>query len=119
MRELIKAMKALSDETRIRILKVLLERECCVCEVMQALDISQTRASRNMSVLHDAGFLKLRKDGLWSLYSIDREGMKEHLSDLVEAMRKGLEGNEVVARDRERLQKAERVGPGCIRRAGK
>ncbi len=115
MRELIKAMKALSDETRVRILNLLLERECCVCEVMQALGISQTRASRNLSVLHDAGFLKLRKDGLWSLYSIDREGMKEHFSDLVEAVRKGLGGNEVVALDRERLKKAERVGPGCVR----
>jgi ArsR family transcriptional regulator len=119
MHELIKAMKALSDETRIRILKVLLERECCVCEVMQALDISQTRASRNLRLLQDAGFLKLRKDGLWSLYSIDQEGMKECSTDLVEAMRKGLEGNEVVVRDRERLQKAQRVGPGCIRRAAR
>jgi len=117
MRELVKAFKALSDETRLRILNLLLERECCVCEVMQALDISQTRASRNLSALYDAGFLKLRKDGLWSLYSLDREGMEEHFSDLIEAVRKGLEGNEAVALDRERLKKAERVSPGCGRRA--
>jgi ArsR family transcriptional regulator len=118
MRELVKALKALSDETRLRILNVLLERECCVCEVMQALDISQTRASRNLSALHDAGFLRLRRDGSWALYSIDREEMKEHFSDLVEAVRKGLEGNELVTLDRERLRKAERIGPGCIRRRG-
>ena len=115
MRELVKAFKALSDETRLRILNLLLERECCVCEVMQALDISQTRASRNLSALYDAGFLKLRKDGLWSLYSLDREGMEEYFSDLVDAVRQGLEGNEAVALDRERLKKAERVGPGCVR----
>jgi ArsR family transcriptional regulator len=118
MRELVKAFKALSDETRLRILNLLLERECCVCEVMQALDISQTRASRNLSALYDAGFLKLRKDGLWSLYSIDREGIEEHFYDLVEAVRKGLEGNEVVARDRKRLKTVRtvrRVGPGCVR----
>ena len=42
MRDLVKAIKALSDETRLRILNLLLEQECCVCEVMQALDISQT-----------------------------------------------------------------------------
>jgi ArsR family transcriptional regulator len=116
MREFVKAFKALSDETRLRILNLLLERECCVCEVMQALGISQSRASRNLSVLYDAGFLKLRKDGLWSLYSIDQEGMKEYFSALVEAVRKGLESNEVVALDRERLRKAERVGPGCAQR---
>jgi ArsR family transcriptional regulator len=116
MRDLVKAMKALSDETRLRILNLLLERECCVCEVMQALDISQTRASRNLSALYDAGFLKLRKDGLWSLYSIDNEEMKPHFADLVEAVRKGLDGNGLVAEDRKRLKKAKRVGPGCVRK---
>ncbi|MFC1935548.1 ArsR/SmtB family transcription factor [Chloroflexota bacterium] len=119
MRELVKAFKALSDETRLRILNLLLERECCVCEVMQALDISQTRASRNLSALYDAGFLKLRKDGLWSLYSVDKKEMQKHFSELVEAVRKGLEGNEVIALDREHLRKAERVGPGCVRRLAK
>jgi ArsR family transcriptional regulator len=112
-------MKALSDETRLRILNLLLERECCVCEVMQALNISQTRASRNLSALYDAGFLKLRKDGLWSLYSIDEEGIKPYYTDLVEAVRKGLEGNELVTQDRERLKKAKRVGPGCVRKFAK
>ncbi len=115
MRQVVKAMKALSDETRLRILNLLLERECCVCEVMQALDISQTRASRNLSLLHDAGFLKMRKDGLWSLYSIDREGREDYSADLVEAVRKSLEGNEVAALDRKRLKMAERVGPGYVK----
>ncbi len=119
MRDLVKAMKALSDETRLRILNLLLVRECCVCEVMQALDISQTRASRNLSALYDAGFLKLRKDGLWSLYSIDEEGMKPYSADLVEAVRKGLEGNELVAQDRERLKSARRVGAGCVQKCDK
>lgn len=118
MRDLTKAFRALSDETRLRILNLLLERECCVCEVMQALVISQTRASRNLSVLYDAGFLKLRKDGLWSLYSIDQKGMSQHFKALVEAVHKGLEGNEVVALDRERLKNAERVGTGCARPVG-
>ena len=119
MQDLIKATKALSDETRLRILNLLLERECCVCEVMQALDISQTRASRNLSALHDAGFLKLRREGLWSLYSINRDGLKDYLADLLDAVTKALEGNEVTSSDRERLRKAKRVGPGCVTRTRK
>ena len=91
MRDLTKAFKALSDETRLRILNLLMERECCVCEVMQALEITQARASRNLSALYDAGFLKLRRDGLWALYSIDTEALKEYYVDMVEAVRKGLE----------------------------
>jgi len=59
MRDFVKLFKALSDETRLRMLNILLERECCVCEVMQVLDISQTRASRNLAALYEAGFLKI------------------------------------------------------------
>ena len=115
MHEMVKAMKALSDDTRLRILNLLLERECCVCEVIQALEISQTRASRNLSILRDAGFLKLRKDGLWSLYSIDKEGIKPYYANLIEAVREGLVGNDMVVQDRKRLKSARRVGAGCVR----
>ena len=111
MRNIIKASKSLSDETRLRILNLLLQRECCVCEVMQALGISQTRASRNLSILHEAGFLTLKKEGLWSNYSLDREGMEPYLSDLINAVSKALDDNEVFALDRNRLNKAKRVGP--------
>jgi ArsR family transcriptional regulator len=116
MRDLVKAFKALSDETRLRILNLLLERECCVCEVMQVLNISEPRASRNLSALYDAGFLKLRRQGLWALYSIDREGLKPHYSDLLEAVKKALEVNETALLDRQRLQQTERVGPNCLSR---
>lgn len=115
MREATKVFKALADETRLRILNLLLERECCVCEVMQALDISQTRASRNLGILHDAGLLSVRKDGQWSVYSISREGAKDYLNDLVRVVTSALEGSDVAEADRERLGKAERVGPGCAR----
>ncbi len=115
MRELTKAMKALSDETRLRMLNVLLDRECCVCEVIQTLDISQTRASRNLTILHDAGFLKMRKDGLWSFYSIDRMGLAEAFPGLLEAIQETLDKKQCAARDRERLKEARRVGLGGMR----
>ena len=109
MRDTIKAFKALSDETRLRVLLVLLEQECCVCEIMQALDISQTRASRSLAALYDAGFLKLKRDGQWSFYSIDNEGMPDYLLDITRAASKALVNKETVKLDRERLKKAERV----------
>jgi len=114
MRDLVKVYKALSDESRLRVLNLLLERECCVCEVMQALEISQSKASRILSALYDVGFLKLRKDGLWSLYSFDWEGMDAQLKDILEATRRTFEGNKQMKMDREQLKTAERVGPGCV-----
>ena len=115
MRGVVKAFKVLSDETRLRVLNLLLERECCVCEVMQALEISQSRASRGLAALYDAGFLKLKKEGLWSLYSIDCEGVKSYQSQLIKAVKEALKNNPVAALDKERLKKARRVGVGCLR----
>ncbi len=116
MKGLLKLFRVLSDESRLRVLNLLLERECCVCEVMQALDISQSKASRILSALYDVGILKMHKDGLWSLYSIDWDGMDTHLRDIVEATFRAFERNEVIIRDRDRLKKAERVGPGCVKK---
>jgi ArsR family transcriptional regulator, arsenate/arsenite/antimonite-responsive transcriptional repressor len=114
MYNLVKAMKALSDDTRLRIMNVIMERECCVCEVIQALEISQTRASRNLTMLHDAGFLKLRKEGLWSLYSLNTEEMPEYSSKLVESVKLALANNKIAREDRKRLKKAVRSGTGCL-----
>jgi len=112
MQDLIKALKALSDETRLRILNVLLERECCVCEVMQALDVSQSRASRNLGILQDAGFLKARREGAWILYSVDWETANRYATSLSKLLKDYPVSNELLAKDRERLRKAVRIGPG-------
>jgi len=114
MRDFAKLFKALSDETRIRILKVLLERECCVCEVMQVLDISQSRASRNLRVLEDAGFIKSRRDGPWVVYSIAEQATSSYAAPLIEMLRGSLVNEEIILQDRERLSHAVRVGPKAI-----
>lgn len=117
MRELTKILKVLSDESRLRVLNLLMERECCVCEVMQAMGISQSKASRILSALYDAGLLKLQREGRWALYSIDRDETKPYLNDILAGVTKGLAGNPVAVQDREKLKKAERIGPGCARQA--
>ena len=112
MLDFIKAVKALSDETRLRILKVLLGRECCVCEVMQALDISQSRASRNLGILQNAGFLKERRDGLWIVYAVDWQTVNRYAASLAKLLKNAPVSNEVLAQDTERLKHASRIGPG-------
>ncbi len=116
MQDLIKATKALADETRLRILSLLMERECCVCEVMQALGISQTRASRNLGILEEAGFLRSRRDGLWVVYAIDRESTNRYAGLLAKLLKESPVESDVLARDKERLKQARRVGPGCLNR---
>jgi ArsR family transcriptional regulator, arsenate/arsenite/antimonite-responsive transcriptional repressor len=116
MRELVKVYKVLSDESRLRVLNLLFERDCCVCEVMQALDISQSKASRGLTALYDAGILKLQKEGTWALYSIDWEGIDPSIKTLIEATAITFKANEKMKADRKKLLKAERVGPGCVKK---
>ena len=113
MRDSVKVFKALSDETRLRILNLLLEGECCVCEVMQVLNISQTRASRNLNILYDAGFLKVRREGLWAHYSIDESNLDEYRSLLLSAVDVGLKQNAIASRDREHLKEVRPAGTKC------
>ena len=104
-------LKALSDETRLRILNLLIERECCVCEVMQALDISQTRASRNLSQLHDAGLLEQRREGLWTIYFLASRFDTDYRNLIISAIEKALTNDDRGAADRQRLRESERLCP--------
>ena len=113
MQELIKATKALSDETRLRIMNVLMERECCVCEIIQALDVSQTRASRNLGILEEAGFLKSRREGLWVLYDINWSGANRYAASLARLIKESPIRHDVLTEDKRRLKKAQRTGWKC------
>jgi ArsR family transcriptional regulator len=109
MDKLVTAIKALSDDTRLRMINLLLQRECCVCEVMQVLNISQTRASRNLSMLHQAGFLKQRREGLWSHYSIDKSSLEPCLAHLLEGAETGMKDSTAAIKDLEHLKEAGRL----------
>ena len=67
--------KALSDETRLRVLKLLEHGELCVCDIVSALDKVQPKISFHLGVLKDAGLIKDRKHGRWICYSIDDSDM--------------------------------------------
>jgi ArsR family transcriptional regulator len=108
MRELVRACKAISAETRLRILNIVMVRECSVSEVMQALQISQTRASRNLGALYDAGLLNARRDGAWVLYSVDSDGLDGHSRELLEALQSMLANDRLALQDVLRLGKAKR-----------
>lgn len=77
MKSILNALKSLSDETRLRIVNLLFEKELCVCDIMEALEITQTKASRHLTILKNAGMVSDRKHAQWVYYSIIRnEDMK-------------------------------------------
>ena len=74
--------KALADETRLRILKLLEVREMCVCEVMVALGLTQPTASHHLGILENAGLVKDRKEGKWVFYSVANPKLTESMRKL-------------------------------------
>ncbi len=66
----VQLFKALTDETRLRILALLGRQELCVCQIVQTLGIGQSKASRHLAHLKNAGLVKDRRDGLWMHYSL-------------------------------------------------
>ncbi|MBO5837567.1 MAG: winged helix-turn-helix transcriptional regulator [Oscillospiraceae bacterium] len=69
--------KALSDENRIRILKMLHSGEKCACKLLEELNISQPTLSHHMKILCDAGIVNGRKEGKWTHYSMCCEGVRK------------------------------------------
>jgi len=71
MQDLLNVFKALSEETRLRIIKLLEHGELCVCDIVAALDMIQPKVSFHLAVLKEAGLIKDRRQGKWIHYSID------------------------------------------------
>ena len=61
---------ALSDEIRLAVVDLLLDGERCVCELMDELDLAQSRLSWHLKTLSDAGLISGRKEGRWIYYSL-------------------------------------------------
>ncbi len=69
MKDYLELFKALSDPTRLRIMVLLAEKELCVCQLEDALNLSQVKVSRHLNVLRHARMVESRRDGLWVQYS--------------------------------------------------
>jgi ArsR family transcriptional regulator len=67
----LKTVSALNDETRVLILRFLDQYgECCVCDLQASFDMIQSRLSRHLKILKEAGFLQVVRKGTWAYYSI-------------------------------------------------
>ena len=87
MRDLADTFKALSDETRLQMMALLLENdELCVCDFVGALGLTQSKASRHLRYLYNAGLVRDRREGVWMHYRLSPDLSPEQTA-LVEALR--------------------------------
>jgi len=67
----LKSIAALNDETRVLLLRFIDKNiECCVCDLQESLNMTQSRLSRHLKILKDSGFLCVQRKGTWAYYSI-------------------------------------------------
>ncbi|WP_312642890.1 metalloregulator ArsR/SmtB family transcription factor [Hydrogenoanaerobacterium sp.] len=76
---MVDVLKALADETRLRILAQIMKGDMCVCEIEACLGLTQSNASRHLTTLKKAGVLESYKNAQWTYYKIDKSFVTENL----------------------------------------
>ncbi len=103
MKEIMRALKALSDPTRLRIFLLLIQRDLCVCELMYILDMSQSRISHQLRLLRDAELVEDKRDGRWIIYTIPHRVRDDIAPFLQKFAGRELAESESVIKDTARL----------------
>jgi DNA-binding transcriptional ArsR family regulator len=106
MREFLSVAKAISDETRARIVMFLRSGELCVCQIVDVLGLAPSTVSKHMAILMQAGLVDLRKDGRWRYYRLASQDAPLPVRDALEWVHAALDGSSVVREDARRLQMA-------------
>ena len=104
MQQHAKVLKALGDQTRLRILKLLLKGKLCVCELEAALDLPQSKVSRHLTVLRSVGLADDSRQGLWIFYSLFKPGNNFEKS-IFQIIKNALADNPLIKKDQDRLKR--------------
>ena len=108
MREFMTISKALSDETRVRILMLLSRGELCVCRITELLGLAPSTISKHLSLLRNARLVDMRKDRRWVYYSLPRKSAPRRVTDAIEWIQSSLKDSKRVQKDMKNLSKAAR-----------
>lgn len=103
MKSIARIFKALSDETRLRILTLLSSGELCVCDLMTALNLPQSTVSRHLAYLRNAGLVDDERRGLWMFYRLKQEMPLE--KNVILLLIEQLKSSEQADRDRNALDR--------------
>jgi ArsR family transcriptional regulator len=115
MKKIAQKFKALSDETRLRILALLSSGEMCVCDLVAILDLPQSTVSRHLAYLRNAGWVEDRRQGVWMYYRL-LDGDDTFSNGLTALLKGYLVDAPQAVRDREALAafRAGRLPGHCV-----
>ena len=84
MQKILNVLKILSDEIRLKVVCLLMEEnELCVCELMEALKMSQSRISNHLRVLRNTGIIEAKREGKWIFYYLAKNTMDRDILGLI------------------------------------
>ncbi|MEJ5300983.1 MAG: metalloregulator ArsR/SmtB family transcription factor [Thermodesulforhabdaceae bacterium] len=96
MKQFIKVMKALSEPNRVKILKALLKREMCVCEIQALIGLAQPTVSKHLKVLEEADLITYSKENLWVNYRVYKETPNPYAKILIQFLEEWLEDDPAI-----------------------
>lgn len=105
----IKILKAISDESRVRILAILKEKQnLCVCEIREIIGLSQPAISSHLKILENAGLIQNVKDGKWVNYRLN-DKLEIKIKELLDNLLISLEDSSKMNSDKKKLKEVDRL----------
>ena len=104
-----KIFNALSDSNRLRILKILQQRELCVCEIREILDLANSTVSKHLSILKDNGFINERKDGKWVYYNINANPEDLRINEIISRLDFWISDPDMIINDTLKLKTVNKI----------
>jgi ArsR family transcriptional regulator len=108
MQESTGIFKALSDPSRLRILKMLQRKPLCVCEIKEILSLANSTVSQHLSILKKEGFIVEKKDGKWMNYSINIKPEDPRISTIFSTLDFWIGNNDLVKDDMKKVETIDR-----------
>jgi len=108
MKNLTKIFKALSDQNRIRIMKMLEEKELCLCEISSVLKLANSTVSKHLSILREAGLIVDFKEGKWVNFRLAQSPESTYVKEMQLFLKKWLSDDETIQTDKKLKSLADR-----------
>ena len=102
MRDFLNLTRALSDESRLRILMFLRAGELCLCQILDILELAPSTVSKHMSVLYQAGLVRVRKQGRWRYFCLAGDEAPRHVKECLQWLAASLSEHETIIEDQKR-----------------
>jgi DNA-binding transcriptional ArsR family regulator len=114
MRDYLAITKALSDETRLRLLMALRDQEVCLCQLAELVSLASSTVSKHMSILRQSRLVEGRRDGRWTYYRLADKDAPVAVRKALQWTLESLADDPRVARDVERLSEIILVNPQTL-----